>query len=124
MATRHLVVQHLENVSGRILDEHRQLIASYTRGRAGVYVLYRDRQMYYVGLAKNLAWRLNHHLKDRHAGKWNRFSVYLTRGDKHMRELEALLHRVLRPEGNRQIGRLVGSEDLRAPLRREMRDHL
>lgn len=121
MAKRHLVKQHLENVSGEMLAQHRDLIAAYAKGRGGIYILYSDRRMYYVGLASNLAARLNRHLRDRHAGKWNRFSLYITRSDGHMRELEALLHRTLRPEGNRQIGRLVGSQDLRRPLRLEMR---
>jgi len=119
---RHLVQKHLENVSGDLIAEYKDLIAQHARGKCGVYVLYNNGQMYYVGLASNLNARLNQHMRDRHRGKWDRFSMYLTRNDYHMRELEALLHRVLRPEGNRQIGRLRGSEDLRKPLRQEMRE--
>ena len=32
----------------------------------------------YVGLACDLRWRLNAHLKDRLAPHWDRFSLYLT----------------------------------------------
>lgn len=119
---QHLVQKHLENVSGDLLAQHGDLLAQYAKGKCGVYVLYSKGRMYYVGLASNLSGRLKAHLKDRHKGNWDRFSIYLTRNDAHMRELEALLHRVLRPEGNRQIGRLVGSEDLRKPLQTELRN--
>lgn len=119
--SRHLVLTHLENVSGDLLAEHGDLLAHYAKGKCDVYVLYARGRVYYVGLATNLSGRLNSHLKDRHKGNWDRFSIYLTRNDAHMRELEALLHRVLRPGGNRQIGRLVGSEDLRRPLQAELR---
>ncbi len=117
---RHLVQKHLENVSGDLIAEYKDLIAQHARGKCGVYVLYNNGQMYYVGLASNLNARLNQHMKDRHKGKWDRFSMYLTQNDSHMRELEALLHRVLRPKGNKQIGRLQGSEDLRRPLKKAM----
>ncbi len=119
---RHLVLRHLENVSGSLVAKHRDVIAEYARGKCGVYVLYNKGKMYYVGLASNLSVRLNSHLKDHHRDKWDRFSMYLTRNDSHMRELEALLHRVLRPQGNRQIGRLAGSEDLRRLLRMNLKD--
>ncbi|KAA0216309.1 MAG: DUF2924 domain-containing protein [Leptolyngbya sp. PLA3] len=118
---RHLVLKHLENVSGELLAQHGDLLSHYAKGKCGIYVLYAKGRMYYVGLASNLSGRVNSHLKDRHKGNWDRFSIYLTRNDAHMRELEALLHRVLRPEGNRQLGRLVGSEDLRRPLQAELR---
>lgn len=66
--TRHLVLKHLENVSGDLLAEHGDLLAHYAKGRCGVYVLYSKGRMYYVGLASNLSGRLKSHLKDRHKG--------------------------------------------------------
>jgi hypothetical protein len=40
------------------------------------------------------------HLTDRHALTWDKFSVYLTGDDKHLRELEALLIRIAAPKEN------------------------
>jgi hypothetical protein len=117
-----LVRKHLENVSGEVLEKHRELIAGHARGQQGVYALYDGDSMYYVGLATNLSGRLRQHLRDKHRGKWDRFSMYLTRNDRHLRELEALLHRVVRPQGNRQMGRLAGSIDLRQVLKRQVRE--
>ena len=99
---------YLEQVSGTIMDEYRDLLRSMIRGRSGVYALYKGERLYYVGLATNLMGRINGHLRDRHKGRWTRFSVYLTaRSDqKHVRELEALLLRIAAPRGNRVSGRI------------------
>jgi hypothetical protein len=58
------------------------------RGRNGVCA-YRKGKLYYSGLASDLRGRLRWHLRDRHAQRWDTFSVYLTIGDKHLRELES-----------------------------------
>ena len=67
----------------------------------------------------NLRGRLAHHLKDRHHDSWNRFSVYLTIGDSHLRELESLILRIVKPAGNKQKGKFAKSEDLRRRLTRD-----
>jgi len=92
------------------------------RGHAGVYALYKGEKLYYVGLATNLMGRVNHHLKDRHEGKWDRFSVYLTNENALIRPLEALMLRVVNPPGNRVKGRLAGAHDLATSLKRKMEE--
>lgn len=67
--------------------------------------MYRKGKLYYVGLAGNLRSRLKQHLKNRHGNSWDRFSIYLTIGDSHLRELESLLLRIVRPAGNKQAGK-------------------
>jgi hypothetical protein len=118
---RALVTQHLENVSGDLLTSWQVLIARHTKRRQGIYALYHKRKLYYVGLASNLAGRLNTHRRDRHKGLWDRFSVYLTIGDEHMRELEALLLRIIQPTGNKVKGKFAQSENLLPVLRQEYR---
>lgn len=119
-----LVCQHLENISRDALDKYQAIIREYVRGRQGIYVLYRRGKLYYVGLATNLRNRLKHHLRDRHAGSWDRFSVYITIGDHHLRELESLMLRTVQPAGNKQKGKFAKSEDLRLRFRRDMRQSL
>jgi len=114
-----LVCQHLENISREALERNPEIIYQYVRGRQGVYVLYRRGKLYYVGLATNLRNRLKHHLKDRHGHSWDRFSVYLTIGDYHLRELEALILRTVKPAGNKQKGKFARSEDLHRRFRRD-----
>jgi hypothetical protein len=116
-----LVCQHIENISRTALEKHQEIIRQYVRGRHGVYALYRRGKLYYVGLATNLRNRLRHHLKDRHGASWDRFSVYLTIGDSHLRELEALILRTVRPTGNKQKGKFARSEDLRRRFRQAVK---
>jgi hypothetical protein len=114
-----LVCQHLEGLSRTALEEHQDIIRQYVRHRQGVYALYRRGKLYYVGLASNLRSRLAHHLKDRHHDSWDRFSVYLTIGDSHLRELESLILRIVKPPGNKQKGKFAKSEDLRRRFKRD-----
>ena len=118
--SNNLITQYLENISGKALEKYQDVIKKYVRGRHGVYALYRKRKLYYVGLASNLRSRLSHHLRDRHAGTWDSFSVYLSVGDQHLHELETLLLRVVRPKGNLQKGKFGKAEDLRRQFRKDI----
>lgn len=119
-----LVDEFLERVGGDVLaSEHfRAIVRGMIKGHAGVYALYRNESLYYVGLATNLMSRVKHHLKDRHAGKWNRFSVYLTSNGEHIKSIESLLLRIINPKGNRVQGRLPGARDLKKDLNRKVSD--
>ena len=116
-----LVLEHLEDVSWRVLEEYPQLIRKMIRRRAGIYVLYRKEKLYYVGLASNLMGRLTGHLRDRHRGYWDSFSVYLTIHDEHMKELESLLLRITGPSGNKAGGKFAKSSNLVMTLYRAMK---
>lgn len=116
-----LVCQHLERVPRKALEKYQRLIGQYVKRRRGIYALYRGERLYYVGLASNLNVRLKHHLRDRHADTWDRFSVYLTTSAaKYLRELESLVLRIAGPGGNRQKGRFIRSEDLRSQFRQDI----
>jgi hypothetical protein len=115
----HLVCQHLERLSAKFLDQYRDIIRERIRGRHGIYALYKNDRLHYVGLAKNLSSRLNAHLRDRHKGKWDTFSVYITIESHHIRELESLLLRIAGPKGNSVTGKLTRSQDLKRELRNE-----
>jgi|ERR1043166_2973707 hypothetical protein len=117
-----LVCQHLENISRDALEKHQDIIRNYVRGRQGVYALYRGDRLYYVGLASNLRMRLAQHMRNTHGERWDRFSVYLTIGDSHLRELEALLLRIVKPKGNSQTGKFAKSEDIKRRFGRDVRE--
>lgn len=121
--TDSLCVEHLEKVSWRVLADYATVARDMLRARHGIYALYRRERLYYVGLAGSLMGRVKHHLRDRHRGAWDRFSVYLTDSPAHIRELEALIVRVASPPSNKQTGRLKGARDLRKTLNQRIRDH-
>jgi hypothetical protein len=119
-----LVTEYLENVSRGVLARYRKIVRRYSHRRQGVYALYRKGQLYYVGLATNLRGRLGTHGRDRHGTSWDRFSVYLTVGDEHLRELEALLIRIANPKGNRQVGKFAKAENLRRRFKKDVRTRM
>lgn len=103
-----------------MLEKYQDIIRSYVIGRHGIYALYRNDKLYYVGLASNLRNRLKHHLKDRHAQNWNRFSIYFTISGEHLKDLESLLISVAHPPGNKQGGNFIRSEDLKRQFRKQI----
>lgn len=117
-----LVLQHLEDISWKVLKEYPEIVRNMIKGRWGVYALYRRDRLYYVGLANNLMGRLKTHLKDRHHNAWDRFSVYLTIKSSHIKELESLLIRVVSPPGNRIVGKFIKSQTLNANLNELMKN--
>ncbi len=116
-----LVCQHMERLSARFLELHQDLIRARIRGRHGIYALYKKDRLHYVGLARNLSSRLKTHLRDRHKGLWDTFSVYITIESHHIKELESLLLRIANPKGNSVSGKLHRSQDLKKELGREIR---
>jgi len=98
--TRPIISGYLERVSALIFDKYKKEITDMIRGHQGLYALYYKNKLYYVGLASNLKNRINHHLRDRHQGKWTHFSLYIIRKADHIKELESLLLRIADPTGN------------------------
>ncbi len=112
----HLVDQHMEHISARVFEQYQHVIREQIGRQHGIYALYRRSQLYYVGLASNLKGRLGAHLRDRHHGLWDNFSVYLTTQAEHIRELELLVLRIVPTRGNKFKGRFPRSTDMKRDL--------
>lgn len=119
-STRALVLGYIERISSDAFSAYPRQLTDLVQGRHGVYALYKGDHLYYVGLATNLRNRIKQHLNDRHAGKWNRFSLYLVRKAEHIRELESLILRISDPDGNATRGTLPGADNLRGALERSI----
>jgi len=111
-SSRPIVVGHLEKISSGVFERYPEQITGLTEGTQGVYALYRRQKLYYIGLASDLKRRIKWHLKDKHKGKWDRFSLYIIRKTDHIREVESVVVRIAEPSGNQQRGRLGGSKNL------------
>jgi len=118
-----LVQGHLERISSRAFDAYRKQITRLIDRRHGVYALYKKDRLYYVGLASNLKRRIKRHLKDRHAQRWDRFSLYLVGNSYHLKELESLVLHIASPRGNIQAGKLPGSHNMVRELERSVTEH-
>ncbi len=115
--SRKLVLGYLEKVSSKVFEEYPEEIASLVKQHHGVYALYKRSKLYYVGLAIDLGKRLKDHLKDKHSGKWDWFSLFLIRNSDHIHEIESLLLRIASPNGNTLRGSLKQAVNMRPELK-------
>jgi hypothetical protein len=120
--SRTLVLGYLERIASRAFSEFPRQITNLVHGKHGVYALYKGDHLYYVGLATNLRTRIKQHLRDKHAGKWSRFSLYLVRKVEHIKELESMILRIADPTGNSTRGGLPGAENLWGKLHGTIRE--
>jgi hypothetical protein len=117
-----LVSEFFEKISWEIFEEYPQIINEMIKGKAGLYALYNRDKLYYVGLTVNLKGRLKAHLKDRHEGKWSRFSVYLVTEKEHTKPLESLVLRIASLPGNAVGGSIPGATNMARSISRQMKD--
>jgi len=116
-----LVTGYIERISSKIFSDFSRQLTDLVGRQHGVYALYKGKRLYYVGLATNLRWRIKQHLKDKHSGKWDKFSLYLVREAEHIKELESLIMRVASPSGNAAKGGLPKADNLKAALHASMK---
>lgn len=64
------------------------------------------------------------HLKDRHAGKWNKFSIFVIRRIKYLKDLETLILRIVpKAKGIKIKGRMPHQHALRRELRKIVKEY-
>lgn len=111
-----MITQSLEHISKDVFSKYAPLITQLIEKSSGVYALYDEDELYYVGRATQLRRRVNQHLKDRHDASWTHFSIYLISNDSHIGEIESLLVRIANPKGNRVKPKGRDSRELRKQL--------
>jgi hypothetical protein len=115
-----LVRYYAEGVGATVLESPQESVKRVIGRKSGVYILTKNGQPYYVGLASKIRSRLGRHLKDKHKGKWDRFSIYLIGRQKFLKDIESILIRVLSPKGNGQSGRFAKKGNLVGKLKAEI----
>ena len=114
----------VKGVSARLpvelLDEptFKQGLQEITRGYSGIYFLYKRNTLYYIGLAKNLYWRLLGHTKKRNKGKWDSFAIFRVGRVRYLKDIESLLLRAARPPGNAVGGHFPRDANLTKVLKK------
>jgi len=101
----------------------RQRLREIMKGNAGIYALYRKNRLYYVGLTRNLFGRINWHLRDRHAGRWDSFVIFRIKRVDYLKDIETLITRIVETPGNRQKGKVPRDADINRLLREMLREH-
>ena len=84
--------------------------------RSGIYALYNNDKLYYVGIAKNLMRRVNAHMKNKHKNKWDSVSFFVI--DRHLfsKDVETLILRITAPKGNATKGKFEKHDELQDHL--------
>lgn len=114
---RSLVTQRLEKVSKDVFRKYNKQITDLVGSSPGIYALYDENELYYVGKSTDLKKRVKQHLKDRHLASWSHFSLYLVRNAEHIHEIESLLVRISNPKGNRVVPKGKSSGELLRKLK-------
>ena len=115
-----LIKYYLEGASSDLLELTPAFFEERFRHERGIYALYKDSELYYIGLTKDLVSRLQTHLKDHLAKKWNRFSVYVLRQRRYLKPVESLILTVAKPRGNERMGRLPRGTSLKPLFKKEL----
>jgi len=80
----------------------------------GIYALYNRYGLYYVGKTdSSLARRLSRHTRDRHAGKWDKFSWYQVKRKEHAKDIESIVLNIVNPAGNQIRGKFTRKKSRR-----------
>jgi hypothetical protein len=114
---RNLVTQRLERVSKDVFRKYYSMITELVGNSPGIYALYDQNELYYVGKSTDLKRRVRQHLKDRHLASWTHFSLYLVRNSERTHEIESLVIRIANPEGNRNVPKGKSSGQLLRQLK-------
>ena len=118
--TKSIISGYLEKISAKVFTDYSKVITDMIKGHQGIYALYKNDRLYYVGLASNLKSRIKHHTNVKHKGKWTHFSLYIVRKTDHIKEIESMILRIAYPKGNAVKGKLT-SKNLRLLLKNKLK---
>jgi hypothetical protein len=119
---RSLITDRVEGISKDVFKRYFSEITSLIGSSPGIYALYDEDQLYYVGKSTDLKKRVKQHLRDRHYASWTHFSWFLIRKVDHINEIESLLIRISNPKGNRIKPKGRAKGDLIKKLKKMVKD--
>jgi len=67
--------------------------------------------------------RINWHLKDRHARKWDHFTIFRIQNGKYLKDIETLIQNIVFPKGNRAKGKVPKDSNLSYVLREVLKEY-
>ena len=113
---RGLFNRKLEKVSKEIFEKYHGALSELVGTSHGVYALYNENELYYVGKTSDLKRRIKQHLKDRHVAQWTHFSLYLMSKSAYIGDIESVLISIADPTGNKAKPKGTADAELRKDL--------
>jgi len=95
-----------------LLPEYKDVIGD----SSGIYALYKGNKLYYVGIAKNLLWRVDNHTRDKHKNKWDKVSFFVIDRHRYSKDIETIILRIANPKGNETRGKFERHYELQDKL--------
>ena len=121
-----LLVEKLEGIGRGIFEKgYKKILKKHIGNKPGVYALYKKEKLYYVGQAQKLSSRITLHLSNKHARKWDNFSVYIAKKRRYVPDLEAVVIAIADPKGNErqpQLAKLKKATKLRRLIEKDMKE--
>lgn len=112
----------LEKIPSRYFEAVGKQLRLILNRKAGIYALYKDEKLYYVGLATNAFNRIKNHLKGRKQNKWNNFSIFLVKNGRYLKDIETSVIRIAKPKGNKLQGKIHEHNNLKRALRNSIKE--
>ena len=114
-----------KKLPSQILDNpvFRKGLKEIMKGYSGIYALYHKDRLYYVGLTTNLFGRINWHLKDKHAGKWESFVIFRIKRITYLKDIETLITHLVKLPGNKVKGKVPRDADINRILKLILQEH-
>ena len=117
-----ILTEKLEGISKKIFERYQKIIIKHIGNKPGVYALYDEKELYYVGRAIDLAKRVKYHLKDHHSALWTHFSVYFTKKAEYANGIEAVVISIAQPKGNKVKPKLGKQTKLKNFIRKAIKE--
>ncbi len=117
-----ILTEKLEGISKKIFERYQKIIIKHIGNKPGVYALYDEKELYYVGRAIDLAKRVKYHLKDHHSALWTHFSVYFTKKAEYTNSIEAVVISIAQPKGNKVRPKLGKEIKLKSLIRKDVKE--
>jgi hypothetical protein len=95
-----MIVYQLHRASIDVLIEYEKVLINKIGDKGRIYVLYKGKNIYYIGKTTKLEQRIKQHFNDKHKDKWDSFSLYMVSDTKFIPELERILIALIKPAGN------------------------
>ena len=92
--------EKIEKISKDIFERYKKELSEVVETSYGIYALYDEDELYYVGKASDLKTRIKQHLKDKHKAQWSYFSLFLTKKSV-LNDLESIIIAISNPKGNK-----------------------
>ena len=118
-----LISEKLEGIPADSLQILSKDMKELLGKKPGIYALYNNKKLFYVGMAGNLHSRLKSHLRAKRSRKWNKISIFVIKRTQYLKDVELAVVNISKPSGNRQQSKIPKNNYLRKKYKEIVQKH-